>query len=63
MKNLLFNYDFYDLKEIIQMEKGGLDFRFYNSCNSYQDLSVETNKWENIQEFLEWYKNHVWEAE
>jgi hypothetical protein len=54
MEKLVFEYDFTDLKEILVVRDGGLDFRFNNY--PYEDLSVETKEWANIQEFLEWYK-------
>ena len=54
MKKLILDYDFSKLKEIIRMPNGnGLDFRFDNYPED--DISVETTKWENIQEFLQWY--------
>jgi len=57
-KEIVFEYDFDQLTEIIRMpNNSGLDFRFNNY--PYNDISVETKKWKNIQEFLEWYKSQT----
>jgi len=53
MDRIVFDYDFNDLRAILSMPDGRLDFRFENY--PHNDISVETKVWSNIQEFLEWY--------
>ncbi len=58
--NIVLSYPLKDLKEIHLLSDGrGLDLRFNNY--PYEDVSVETTEWANIQEFLEWYRKEYHE--